>query len=185
MEKYQTAMRRFWAGFVDGLIFMPLGWLDSWVLGAQRPTSLLIAWLLFSYPSYWLYSVLMHGCYGQTLGKKALGVIVLDVSEVPISIRQAFLRDSIYIAINTMALIISIYFVLSGRPIYTESFSMADAILGIAALLWFIAEILTCLTNQRRRAIHDFIARTIVVKTEYVPIEITARSNNSFNRSAS
>jgi uncharacterized RDD family membrane protein YckC len=171
MEKYHTATRRFWAGFVDGLVFMPLGWLDSWVLGANRPAAVLIAWMLFSYPAYWMYSVLMHGFYGQTLGKKALGVKVLDVSESPISMRQAFLRDSIYIAINTMALIISIYLVLSGSRRDSESLSIADMALGIGALLWFVAEILTCLMNQKRRAVHDFIAGTVVVKSEYIPVE--------------
>jgi uncharacterized RDD family membrane protein YckC len=172
MEKYHTAARRFCAGFVDGLVFMPLGWLDRWVLGASRPATVLIAWMLFSYSAYWLYSVLMHGFYGQTLGKKALGVKVLDVSETPISMRQAFLRESIYIAINTMALIISIYLVLSGSRGDSESLSIAVMILGLGALIWFVTEILTCLMNQKRRAVHDFIAGTVVVKTEFIPVEI-------------
>jgi uncharacterized RDD family membrane protein YckC len=172
MEKYQTATRRFWAGFVDGLVFMPLGWLDGWVFGTNRPAAILIGWMLISYPAYWLYSVLMHAFYGQTLGKKALGLKVLDVSESPISMRQSFLRDSIYIAINTTALILSIYLVLSDSPRDTTSFSMANMIFGIGTLLWFVAEIVTCLMNQKRRALHDFIAGTVVVKTEYIPLEI-------------
>jgi uncharacterized RDD family membrane protein YckC len=172
MEKYHTAMRRFWAGLVDGLIFMPLGWLDGWILETQSSAALLIAWLLFSYPAYWLYSVLMHAFYGQTVGKKVFGVMVLDVSEKRISLRQAFLRDSIYIAINTIGLVISIYFVLRGRPPDSDSFYVPALILGLAALLWFAAEILTCLTNQKRRAVHDFIAGTVVVRVEFVPIEV-------------
>jgi uncharacterized RDD family membrane protein YckC len=172
MEKYYTATRRFWAGVVDGFVLLPLQWLDSWVLGANRPAAILIAWMMFSFPAYWLYSVLMHGFYGQTLGKKALGIKVLDVSESPISMRQAFLRDSIYIVINTIALMISISLVLSGRPRDSKTISMADMILGMGALLWFVAEILTCLMNQKRRAVHDFIAGTVVVKTEYIPVEM-------------
>jgi len=37
----------------------------------------------------------------------------------------------------------------------------------LAALpgLWFLAEVLTMLTNEKRRALHDFIAGTIVVRT--------------------
>jgi uncharacterized RDD family membrane protein YckC len=168
MDKYETTMRRFWAGFVDGLIFIPFGWLDDWVYGTARPTAFVIAWMLFSYPAYWLYSVLMHGFYGQTLGKMALKVKVLDISEAPISMRQAFLRDSVYIVINTAALFTSIYFVVSGREIDAESFATANLVLVVAALLWFVAEILTCLTNAKRRAVHDFIAGTIVVKTEHL-----------------
>jgi|KBSSwiStaDraftv2_1062776.scaffolds.fasta_scaffold128226_4 hypothetical protein len=31
--------------------------------------------------------------------------------------------------------------------------------------LWFLAEVLTMLTNAKRRALHDFIAGTVVVRT--------------------
>lgn len=30
--------------------------------------------------------------------------------------------------------------------------------------LWFVAEVLTMLTNEKRRALHDFIAGTVVIK---------------------
>jgi len=32
-------------------------------------------------------------------------------------------------------------------------------------LLWFLAEIVTMLTNARRRALHDLIAGTVIVRT--------------------
>jgi len=31
--------------------------------------------------------------------------------------------------------------------------------------LWFLAEVLTMLTNEKRRALHDFIAGTVVIRT--------------------
>jgi hypothetical protein len=31
--------------------------------------------------------------------------------------------------------------------------------------LWFFAEVLTMLTNEKRRALHDFIAGTVVIRT--------------------
>ncbi len=184
MEKYQTAGRRFAAGFVDGLVFMPLGWVDAWIGGPTRSTAVLIGWLLISYPAYWLYSVLMHAFYGQTLGKMALGVKVLDVSEeAPISLQQAFWRESIYVAINTMAMVISIYYVLNRGFINMNPNSIAPAewILAIATWVWFVGEILTCLTNKKRRALHDFIAGTVVVRTDYVPVAVAENATNSIN----
>jgi uncharacterized RDD family membrane protein YckC len=172
MEKYRAAVRRFWAGFVDGLVFLPLVLFDEWVREANRPVVLLVAWMLFSHSAVWLYSVLMHGFYGQTLGKMALGVKVLDVSESPISMRQAFWRDSVYIVFNAMALIISVYLVLGGGARYPRALQVTETIVGSASLIWFAAEILTCLTNQKRRAIHDFIAGTVVVKITSVPVEV-------------
>ena len=32
-------------------------------------------------------------------------------------------------------------------------------------MLWFFAEVITMLTNQKRRALHDFIAGTVVIRT--------------------
>lgn len=183
MGKYETAQRRFCAGFIDGMLFMPLGWVDAWVFLGDRPASLVVAWMLLSYPLFWLYSVLMHGFYGQTLGKRAAGVKVLDVSEATMTVRQAFLRDSIFIAINTAALVASVYIVASGMPKDSGLFYATNLALGLATLLWFLAEILTCLTNPKRRAVHDFIAGTVVVKTEYLAADVKG-SNESFEPSA-
>jgi uncharacterized RDD family membrane protein YckC len=68
--------------------------------------------------------------------------------------------------------------VLRGDQIDADSVVTANAVLLTAALVWFVAEILTCLTNPKRRAVHDFIAGTVVVKTEPLPAE-AARSDNS------
>lgn len=169
MEKYETGGRRFLAGIVDGLIFMPLAWLDAWILVPGNPAGLLIVWLLVSYPAGWLYSVLLHGFYGQTVGKRVCGVKVVDnETEKPISMRQAFIRDSVFIVINTAALGVSIYLVLTGSSIESNSFTTAQAVVGVAALGWSVAEILTWLMNAKRRALHDFMAGTVVVKTEAV-----------------
>jgi uncharacterized RDD family membrane protein YckC len=173
MEKYRTTVKRFWAGFVDGLVFLPLALFGQWVGNANLPVPSLVAWMLFSNAAILLYNVLMHGFYGQTFGKMALGVKVLDVSESPISMRQAFLRESVYIVFNAITVIISICLALGGDSTYLKTFHTTQTIVGTASLIWFYAEILTCLTNQKRRAIHDFIAGTVVVKTTNVPVEVS------------
>jgi uncharacterized RDD family membrane protein YckC len=40
--------------------------------------------------------------------------------------------------------------------------------LGITDTLWSWAEIITMLTNKKRRAVHDFIAGTVVVRTQFL-----------------
>ena len=35
----------------------------------------------------------------------------------------------------------------------------------IASTLWYVAELVTMLFNRKRRAVHDFIAGTVVVRT--------------------
>lgn len=173
MNKYRTGFQRFVASTIDGFILIPLALLDFWIVTPGRPAPLLVAWLLVSYPAGWVYSVLMHGLYGQTIGKMITGVKVLDVSEVRrISMRQSVMRDSIYILINTAALATSVYLVVTGASVDSDSFIMTGAMVGIAALAWSAAEILTLLTNKKRRALHDLIAGTVVLKIEVVPVEI-------------
>jgi len=36
------------------------------------------------------------------------------------------------------------------------------------SLVWFVAELVTMLTNAKRRAVHDFIARSVVVRLSHL-----------------
>lgn len=62
--------------------------------------------------------------------------------------------------------------ILSGRwmpgdALNEQSQSTEQAFWLLTALpgLWFIAEVLTMLTNDKRRALHDVIAGTVVIRT--------------------
>jgi uncharacterized RDD family membrane protein YckC len=47
----------------------------------------------------------------------------------------------------------------------SENVKSAYGIFGAFAAVWGLADILTFLFNDQRRALHDFIAGTVVVKT--------------------
>src|SRR5690606_6773053 len=98
----------------DGLVLLPVSIADTLLASRELGLFTLIVWSTISYSAYWLYSVLLHARYGQTLGKMALGVKVLDTSEERIpTLRQALIRDSIYIALNTFSLLYLIYLVVA------------------------------------------------------------------------
>jgi len=167
MDKYKTFGPRFWAGFIDGLVFLPMGLFDNYLSSPARGPIILISWAIASYSVYWLYSVALHARYGQTLGKRAMDVKVMDVSEERIpSLRQAFLRDAGYIVINASSLVYFIYIVVSHKYVTgTEQVnSLPEIILTFASLGWFLLEVITMLTNPKRRAIHDLIAKTVVLR---------------------
>lgn len=96
-------------------------------------------------------------------------VKVMDVSEASIpSLKQAFLRDLGYIVLNVLSLSYFIYLVLaheyvSGKVEVVSS--SPGTILAFAGLGWFLLEVVTMLTNEKRRALHDLIAGTVVVST--------------------
>ena len=166
MTRYNTFWRRFWAGWVDALVFLPLGLIDGWFLDPERPAALLLIWGALSFSAAWLYSVWMHARHGQTLGKMATRVKVLDVGEDRIpNLRQAFLRDIGTVVMNSVAFLFLAQLVVTGRYVEgAEINATPRMILGFAAMAWFLLEVITMLTNEKRRALHDFIAGTVVVK---------------------
>ena|SRR5947209_1191195 len=164
--RYQTIWPRIRAGFFDGVVLAPLAFADNFVLAPERGAFILIAWAAISYSAYWLYSVLLHARYGQTLGKRAAHVKVLDLSEERIpTLRQAVLRDSGYILLNCLSLVYFIHLVLTRQ--YSEAAvatSLPAQILTLAGLLWFLLEVTTAFASPKRRAFHDVIAGTVVVR---------------------
>lgn len=167
MNKYHTFWPRFWAGFIDAFVFLPIGFLDGYLSAPARGPFILIVWGVIYYSSYCLYSVLLHARYGQTLGKMATKVRVLDFSEERLpSLRQAFIREIGDILINAISLFWFIYLVVVGR--YTSQVDVAFSGLGMLVAYgsfgWFFLELVTMLINDKRRAFHDLIAGTVVVR---------------------
>lgn len=164
-HKYATFWPRFWAGSVDGLIFMPLDWIHSLVFSHCDSAPLLIFVHVVSSSAFLVYSILMHGKRGQTIGKKVCGVIVLDVSERPLSMRQAVLRDILYVILLPIFLVRDIVHIIQGIDISAPPNStLLDTIMGCFVLVFFLLEMATMLTNRKRRALHDLIAGSVVVR---------------------
>lgn len=169
-KQYLTFWPRLWAGFVDSLVLWPLAFVLTLILQLDIPLWLaIIVWFLQSF--IWVaYSVYMHGKYGQTIGKMVTKVKIIDAkTHNPISFRHAIVRDSIPILITIILEVYLVYHLATGTIsiddlINGESETGAGWFLLIFAG-WYLAEIITMLTNDKRRALHDFIAGTVVVRT--------------------
>jgi len=168
-ERYRTFWRRLGAGFIDGLIFKPLELVEKLIIADMANQLVVSSWILFHTWSYVIYSVLMLGLRGQTLGKMVCRVRVLDASsEAPITFRHALLRDSVPIVIN----IIMTVYLLKNQTLYwqivknqrPESLPLPLVIFAGFGVIWFLLELITMLTNKKRRALHDFIGGTVVCK---------------------
>jgi uncharacterized RDD family membrane protein YckC len=167
--RYATFGPRFWAGFIDGLVFLPVSLLDNYLTSPERTALVLIAWAIFSYSTYWVYSVTLHAHRGQTIGKKTQHVKVLDVSETRIpSLRQALLRDIGGITAGISGTVYFTYLVITHA--YRGTNELLNhwpwRVLAFANLGWFLLELITMLTNSKRRAFHDVIADTVVVRVD-------------------
>ena len=166
LRRYDTFWPRLGAGFVDGMILSPLRWLDSWIFGSVTQPVLLVLWFIFFSFIHIMYSVTLHGLYGQTLGKMFTSVRVLDVSEKRLTFGQALLRDSVPAIFIAAGVAIGFQTALSGEnPLAGDESTVAEIMIGLTVVVWFVAELVTMLFNDKRRAVHDFIARSVVVRT--------------------
>ena len=156
--KYKTAGRRFAAALVDGIAFLLFDVLLYKMLGDRLNVASIA---VISGIARITYSVSMHAYHGQTLGKMITGVYVANVSEqAGITLKQALLRDGVWIALFLLQLpfLLNPYLF---REYYTGAILQ---VLESAVWIWLILELLTMYTNRKRRSVHDFIARTVVIK---------------------
>jgi len=165
-EKYRTGGKRILAAIVDGIVFMPFLLVDRFLLGPTSNQFLLVGWGIFTIFIPIFYSIIAHYSYGKTIGKWVVGVKVLDVSEQRnISIFQSFLRDGVYLLVQFSALVyyaIRVY--RSGEVQYL--LSDFNGFATIPVFFWTLIELVTMLTNSKRRAVHDYIARSVVVRSQ-------------------
>jgi uncharacterized RDD family membrane protein YckC len=176
-DRYRTFWRRLGAALLDLTLFLPLSFLDEWILSLQPPAAATVLYLIASDSSLLMYSILMHGYFGQTIGKMLTRVKVEDVAETPLTMRQAILRDSpgllFQLAFLPLALIHLDWWTALRQGDLSEV-PRWFLVLGFGALLMFLIEIATMLTNRKRRALHDFIAGSVVVKLYNQPMERAA-----------
>ncbi len=118
----------------------------------------------------------MHGTYGKTIGKMACKVKVVDYkTEKPIGFKQAIIRDIIPVVFLFISMVLDLFFnpfqgaVLSTDQEPRNAFFRVIHFIAVSMFaLWFLAELTTMLTNSKRRALHDFIAGTVVVRTNTI-----------------
>jgi uncharacterized RDD family membrane protein YckC len=167
LKRYEALWRRLLAGLIDGVVLAPVPLVINYISTIYTGPILFILWCGLEFSADWIYSVLFHWRYGQTLGKKVMRVKLLDISEsrVP-SLRQAAARDAIYIAVNSLAVVWVIYLVLVEKvSMNAIGHSLPRQLLSYIGFGWFILEMVTLCTNKKGRAFQDWMAGTVVVRT--------------------
>ncbi len=178
-QKYRTFWPRFWASLTDGVVLLPVTLILQYYVTLEASFWEDMRWLfvivlIVNTAYWWAYTIYMHGRFGQTVGKRSTFVRVVDVkTEEPITFKQALIRDSIPLVILGPLLILESYRFLMGLPIGelligTDSGDLPtsrEMWTSFVVVAWWFAEIVTMLTNEKRRAVHDFIAGTVVVRT--------------------
>ena len=165
--RYQTFWPRFWAALVDGLVMMPLFIAFSLMLVHENVSLRVVGYLLAALSPI-AYSVVLHGIYGKTVGKHLNNIRVISVDEARLTFAQAARRDSVLIPPLLFVASIELPMILSGDyPQHAQLEPFVETLFlisGLCVQIWAAAEIVSMLTNRKRRAIHDFLAGSVVVR---------------------
>ncbi|MCU4155196.1 RDD family protein [Carboxylicivirga sp. A043] len=159
-ERYDTGLSRFGALVLDGIIISVIGWFLK--LFYVLDSVLLIAFIgIVELIIPYAYSIVMHGCCGQTIGKMAANVKVFDKSEEKaVSYKQALYREIVPLGLIGLLQIVSLFGLLDDTNFVLY---LTFLVLSVS-IVWSIMEIVTMLFDTKRRALHDYIAGTVVLK---------------------
>lgn len=176
---YAGFWKRFCAGIIDMFVFLPFLYLFYLLESISISTALVSA--IISSILFVSYSIFFHYKFGATLGKMAAGVKVTLPDGSPIGLKQALLRSSVDVAFSIFAVIAQIIAINSSEPDKFLSLGWGDRahylfalypawyfFVNVSSQIWYWGELIVLLFNKRKRALHDFIAGTVVIKKEYV-----------------
>jgi uncharacterized RDD family membrane protein YckC len=162
---------------LDLLIFVPVIGLSIWIGEYSRMANIYsyFPWLAFG---LW-FNVYLVKRYGGTPGKLMLKIRITRLDGSSVGYREALLRHSVLFVLTTLQSIGLLVATLSMSDSEYLSLSLQARnlrlvetapswyqLVGVLMNIWIWGEFVIMLTNKRRRALHDFMAGTIVVRAD-------------------
>ncbi|HSZ71540.1 MAG TPA: RDD family protein [Cytophagaceae bacterium] len=199
MEQTLHPGQSFYAGFwprlgsllLDAVISMPV------VLAILYLNSMSINMAYYTFVpnilfSLW-YQIYLPKRYGGTPGKLLVGIRIIKLDGSPIGWRESILRHLITFVMTIVSCLLMFYSLSLADEATFQGLSWLQQTVYLVSLspmlfkvsswvnnIWLYGELIVLLTNKRRRAIHDFIAGTVIVKSSYVAqIEAAIKSDNN------
>jgi len=165
-----SAWSRLFANFIDGIVLFPIGFIyEHYIIGTSHPGINYFYYLLGN-QIVWLYYVFFHWKTGQTLGKFLMTIrVVTYIDESNLKFRSSFIRELPVFAVLVIDSIawtfyfFSVYLGFEEQKTYSL-YRMTFEVTRWVTFFWFVLEMITMLLNKERRAIHDFMAKSKVVK---------------------
>jgi uncharacterized RDD family membrane protein YckC len=174
--RYATFWQRFLAYWVDVLVLSPLVAIQY--LLADKTRFFYMYWLIPGLVIGLYFHVYLVKRYGGTPGKLLLKTRIALVDGSRVTTTAAGLRYAILFvltALSSLAFVMSslamtdeMYFSLGYVARAKEMVQLAPAwypAVSVLLQIWVWGEFLTMLFNKKRRAVHDFIAGTVVVRS--------------------
>lgn len=159
---------------IDLLVLAPILAIEIWLGSDSKSMAIvLLVPVACIHVGYFVYS---HGRFGQTIGKYLVGIRVVKRNGEVIGWQEAWLRSSfdvLFVSFSCAAAFI-VLTTIADRDYYNVGWSQRSQNLyalrpawvgwtDIASQIWTWSEVVVMLFNRERRALHDFIAGTIVI----------------------
>jgi uncharacterized RDD family membrane protein YckC len=173
--QYGGFWRRFAAFWLDALVLLPLTALAFW--GSQHYRLYPIYSFIPDTIIGLFYSVYLVRRFGGTPGKLIMRLRIRKVTGEPIGYREALLRCAPEFLLGTLmsiALLSSLYHLTDAEYHALSFLERSQRLISLAPgwykpvqillQVWIWSEFIVMLTNAKRRALHDFIAGTVVVR---------------------
>lgn len=173
MTKVRVAKRRhrLKAFFYDFILMIPVAVLGVILRNGIFPP-MVLSTLVFAIPL--IYFIYYHSKFGQTLGKKWVGIKVVSLDSADINLKQSLKRHAIDVVLRGCIVFATIYY-LAGKEnsffstlwiqrenLITNEFLILK-LLRQFWVIWFFIELIVLLLRNDRRTIHDLIGNTQVV----------------------
>ena len=180
---YVGLWKRFCARVVDAFVLAPIliafYFLPMVDKGLAIFIEIVLSVLAFMYPVY------CHAKYGATIGKFALKIRVTKPDGTKINWKEAWLRSAVDMIFTLISLyVIILMLMMIDRERYIEIQNTIERsqfivsyypdwypTLGNFQNVWLWLNVIVLFFNKRKRAIHDFIAGTVVVYKEFCDYE--------------
>ncbi|OAM91592.1 RDD family protein [Termitidicoccus mucosus] len=175
--RYAGFWKRFGAMWLDALFLLPLVLVVFW--GNSRFRLFQMYYLLPGFAVGAFYGIYLVKRFGGTPGKLIAGLRITKLDGAAIGYREAVLRDApgwllslalsigLAVAASRMSDVeyLSLTFVERSRRL-KEFVPSWHQPLQMLQTIWIWGEFVVLLTNKKKRALHDFIAGTVVILKE-------------------
>lgn len=175
---YAGFWKRFCSGFIDGVILIPFSYLVVWLQSFNITMAITVAILsLILFP---MYDIFFNARFGGTIGKLAVGIRITKPDGLHIGWLEAWKRSFVDLFFTFTLWGIQIWALTQVDPISYTSLGWTPRTVLLHSYypmwykslfnlqyIWVWSEVLVLLFNKRKRAIHDFIAGTVVINKEF------------------
>ncbi|MCK4401922.1 RDD family protein [bacterium] len=177
--KYAGFWKRFCALIVDAIIMSPIFFISSRF--AHKSLHGYIATTIFGLFAYIIFQIIFVKFWGGSPGKLAVKIKIVKLNGSNVLWREAILRSIVDLMFILLIDFIIIYTLSKSnitwgsytfqvfRKYYKTLLPSYYKTIEILRQIWFWSELIVLLFNKKKRALHDFIAGTVVIRKETQP----------------